>query len=179
MGFLADKAAAVKKAEADKARTRETARRKRDGDPTPIGQAPDPERCGNPGSTLARDPRLPDLEPDWTDYTADLDLVAASAHKGRRLAVRVCPDCREVRGNGGAAGCWCGSTADPVRLDGRPTGAGPVRRSRGTSSESGVGPNRMPAWHVVQHATRPAHLVDRLEGCRTCDQYHRRLDETK
>ena len=108
MGFLADKAAAAKKAAADKEQAAATRRRKLAGDAGPA-LARDPERCGNPGATLARDPRLPEPDPDWTDETAVLDLVHAAAQRGRRLAVRVCPDCREVRGNGGSAGCWCGS----------------------------------------------------------------------
>lgn len=175
MGFLADKAAAAKKAAANKEQAAATRRRKLAGDAGPA-LARDPERCGNPGSTLARDPRLPEPEPDWTDETAALDLVHAAAQRGRRLAVRICPDCREVRGNGGAAGCWCGSDKEPVRLDGTPDRRQRASRpSRG--SESGVGPNRLPAWHVVQHATRPAHLVEPLDGCRTCELYARKIEE--
>ena len=150
--FLADRAAA----HAARERARQTHR------PDGGVAAVDPERCKRPGVSVnegGNGRAWVEEDANWTDETAVLE-THRERHTGRRLAVRLCPDCWETRPPEGP--CWCGSTRDAVRRDGKTATTQRARTRFQTEAEREAGAarqrelresrkrDRVPAWRTAR-----------------------------
>jgi hypothetical protein len=152
--FLARRAEMAEAAEAAKPTTsRGGVARNKNGD---ILRGTDPENGKFDGRTtrFAFGNGQPWFEedPNWTDESVELETDRIR-HTGRRLAIRVCPECREVRGNGGRAECYCGSDAPAVRLDGKIAKDQAVRTRKQTPVEKRTAADRIAAMRAAMRAS--------------------------